>query len=169
MFLRIAFLTVAVSASSLAAPSIVFGQKTLSIGDRVVLDLTDKAAVAWFDFISAPFAKVAAAVPGGRVGMPLEASVVAMDNDEVTVEYYAMSGRDSDSPSIVTITASVSAKELRDPSPFSAPDGAIQLDPDTVTRARRRLAALSSFRVTSTENIRIRKWKPLPNSEGSEQ
>lgn len=167
MLVRLAYFAIVVSTVSLAVPHTVSGKETLSVGDRVVLDLVDKAAIKWFDFASIPYKKDAASVPH-RIGAPLEASIVAIDDNDVTVEYYSMSGRDGNLPSITTITASTTIDKLRNPSPYSDPASSIQANSDAHNRTRSRLVALRSFRVGSPGNIQIRKWTPLQTAEDSE-
>ncbi|MGB7323639.1 MAG: hypothetical protein WBD31_02120 [Rubripirellula sp.] len=167
MLVRLAYFAIVVSTVFLAVPPTVSGQDTLSVGDHVVLDLVDKAAIKWFDFVSYRYPKAPASVPGG-IGMPLEATIVAIDDNDVTVEHCAMSGRNSDSPFIITITASTTIDKLRNPSLASSPASSIRVVPDAVKRATSRHAALRSFRVDSPSKIKIRKWTPLQTAEDSE-
>ena len=121
------------------------------IGDRVLLDLVDRPAVAYMKFIGV------AHVPEPRqVGVPLEATVIKIEDNMFLAEYTAMGGRNTNSPKLITVTAEGEISELRNFGNVVAvpEEGA----PAWVNEARRRQAAMPRLRIENLDKAVIREW-----------
>lgn len=129
-------------------------------GDRIVLHLIDDAAIKYFDFVSFRYPENETQAHNW-IGISLESSVVAIADGKVTVEYYTMLGRHSDSPSIITITVSTAISNLSGPRPLMHAIGAHNPIPDAVNRRESRHAGYPSVRIQAPDDLVIRRWGPV--------
>jgi len=157
MLVRFAWLALAVSTVSLAEQPTTPGKSTLSVGDRMVLNLTDNAAIKYFGFASYPYPENAEGTPNW-ISMPLESSVVAIGVGRIIVEHYVMSDRNSDSPSMISITASNTVVNLSGPNALFDPFITREAIPDAVSRTMKCHAGLPTVRVHDCSAVTIRRW-----------
>jgi hypothetical protein len=123
----------------------------LRIGDRVLLDLVDQPAVAYMKFIG-----VAQVPEPWQVGVPLEATVIKIEENMFWAEYTATAGRNTNSPKLITVTAEGEISELRTFGNVVAvpQEGA----PAWANEARRRQAAMPRLRIGDLDKAIIREW-----------